>query len=594
MKWISLGHRQSTETIDMNYLQELFFEPASTTPATANADGSFPPASSTGLRAIWAICALAFVARCAMAFQHDVFCDDGYFYVSVAHALGEHNFDGAFHYLSLNLYPIILLGLHKIGLSWGTGAEFWGVFISCLTLFPLFGLVRRLFSERIAILSCLLFTLHTELIEMSVEPIRGQTFWFALVLFFYVAYRAFYENSPRMFFAMGLSFAAAAHLRTEGWFLLCPMMIWAFIAWRRQTEKRWRIPAQVMASLALTPCLILLVNVTLLRDHHRWELGRGKPLLVLYDWFQEGWGRVSGEPVTLLASNAPVIPTEPAPNVEDDKIPVKYLEPVFELYPVYSLTEVPAVYAHHLIGTFEIFNVCLLLIGFYFARHTWKQRDKWAVYAFVLVTMAAVWIRLSQLGPINGRYFITVVILLLPIQAYGLIGLGHLLLKLHIRTTGRFQNPRLLATGLALGLVLFSVGDAVTSHHPARQRQASFGTWVHETFGNIKDGMCDHSAARVAYYAFDSVPYGPLVGHSFLRRFEERNPEMLIVTKRSWQNENQKYLKSWTARNGFRQLEDDQIPADGHNFIVYTRRPPNEVQTVKPIQVSASEVIQTH
>ena len=59
-----------------------------------------------------------------------------------------------------------------------------------LTILPLFGLVRRLYDDRVAAATCFLFAIRPELIESSIEPIRGPTFWFFFVVSLYFIWRA--------------------------------------------------------------------------------------------------------------------------------------------------------------------------------------------------------------------------------------------------------------------------------------------------------------------------------------------------------------------------------------------------------------------
>ena len=129
------------------------------------------------------------IPRILMAWQLIGICNDGYYYLSVARMWEQGQTEAALSYLNVNTYPLILWGLKSVGLPFAWDFKLWGVLVSCLTVFPLFGLARRLFNDRVAGVAVLLFAIHPELIELSVEPIREPTFWFLFLLTSYLLHR---------------------------------------------------------------------------------------------------------------------------------------------------------------------------------------------------------------------------------------------------------------------------------------------------------------------------------------------------------------------------------------------------------------------
>src|SRR5580700_2705533 len=115
------------------------------------------------------------VPRIVVACKLSAICDDGYSYLHVADALERGRLDQALEYLNVNIYPIILMGLHKLGLEWTTAGKLWGVLIGTAIALPLFDWLRRMFDERIATAGVFLYAVHPKLIEYSVEPIREAT-----------------------------------------------------------------------------------------------------------------------------------------------------------------------------------------------------------------------------------------------------------------------------------------------------------------------------------------------------------------------------------------------------------------------------------
>ena len=128
---------------------------------------------------------LCLVPRVMMALRLTSVCPDGVIYIHAAKALDAGNLRLAFRDLDLNIYPIIIAALHRLGLEWELGAMLWGVTISSLVVLPLWGWIRRQFDDRVALLACMLYAVHPKFIEWSPEVMRDPTFWMFFILAIY-------------------------------------------------------------------------------------------------------------------------------------------------------------------------------------------------------------------------------------------------------------------------------------------------------------------------------------------------------------------------------------------------------------------------
>ena len=139
--------------------------------------------------------------------------------------------------------------------------------MSALAVGPLFGWVRRQFSEQVAILACLLYAVHPKLVFYAPLILRDPTFWFLFNLSLYLTWRAVIEIRLWLFLAAGVTLSLAIHTRSEGWLLLGPLVIWA--AWRLPAVAglRGRLVAGAAICLAVIPLFVVLANLTLLGDH---------------------------------------------------------------------------------------------------------------------------------------------------------------------------------------------------------------------------------------------------------------------------------------------------------------------------------------
>ena len=98
-------------------------------------------------------------------------------------------------------------------------------------------------------------------------------------------------------------------------------------------------------------------------------------------------------------------------------------------------------YLEELIDTMEPVNSLLLLIGLTAGRRILLQREK-SILAFLsLAVIWGVWIRLWSSGDMNGRYFFTPYLLLLPFEAIGLLVVLRYLTELVARRTAIRLRP---------------------------------------------------------------------------------------------------------------------------------------------------------
>ena len=227
---------------------------------------------------------VCFIPRAIAAWRLPAACDDAYYYLHVADSLQGGRVARALEYLNINVYPMVLIGLHRMGLDWIFAAKMWGVLTGTAIVLPLFDWLRRMFNDRIALLAVFLYAVHPRIVEPTVEPLREATFWFFFVVCLDLFWRAAEERRTWQFAAGGLSLALALHTRIEAWFLLAPLGVWMGMSWWQSRAARPRLVVGTLLCLAITPFFVFAVNVTLLAHHYQWELGRLSPFLLVEKW----------------------------------------------------------------------------------------------------------------------------------------------------------------------------------------------------------------------------------------------------------------------------------------------------------------------
>ncbi len=499
----------------------------------------------------------ALVPRLVMFSISNGASDDSYYYIHIAKTLGEgdYSYQGAFYYLGLNIYPMILLGLHKMGLGWLQGGMVWGAIISSLTVLPIYGWVKRLLDYRVALVASFLFAIHPDLIEYSIDPIREPTSWFLVSLFLYFAVRAVVETRTWLFVGLGITLFLAIQTRSECWLLIVPIGAWYVTQFISNRVSRKQLTFGMIVMLSVTPILILILNLTFLRNEEKWQLGRLHHFknMSAYLMPKEKSPKViptNAKPV-IASSIKPAIGVKPANQTKSKQstitlashqkesvippVPVKQnlvkQNPELHGKPVNG--SMKALYLNALIRTHEPILSILHLIGILVFFRQLFQIDKLPLFIYYVLLLVSVWLRTNYSHNINGRYFHNLFFVTVPFQALGFMVL--------CRAVGNFKKFKAnLATPSfrsvpALGLVLFLTllywTDAFTSHHIKRTEEVQFGKWLHDNIEGVNTVLVDHGSTRIGYYAQGSAPEASY-HHVLLSDLIKKSPPDLVILSR--------------------------------------------------------------
>ena len=213
-------------------------------------------------RVLQGLVLLCLVPRVFAAARSDILCFDTVSYFECARYLERGEFGAAFHWLGINLYPMILMWLNRIPspydlFTWG---KVFSVAMSTLAVLPLYGWVRRQVDEPTAIISSMLYAIHPVIIWNSPLVIRDPLFWFLMLMVLYAGWRAVMEIRLALFLICGLLLATAIHVRSEGWLLVVPLVLWPVFRLRHVPGWRIRLCIGGITALACIPLLIVVLN----------------------------------------------------------------------------------------------------------------------------------------------------------------------------------------------------------------------------------------------------------------------------------------------------------------------------------------------
>ena len=481
----------------------------------ASPRGDFPrgPAAGPTLPSrpwivVWLL-ATCLIPRAIAAWNWSILWGDSLHYRYASICLERGDFQQGFAEFGLNVYPLILIPLRHLGMDWEVAGKYFGVLVASLAVVPLWGWLRRMFDDRLAVIACCIYALHGKLIAISPLIIRDSTFWFLLVLTIYFLWRAVAELRIGFFLAAGLALTLTVHTRTEGWLLLIPLLGWVA---RRWSAHRLRLAMGTLLCLAVIPATVAAVNFTWLRESPRWELFRVTHLDAAVAW----WNAATG-----MRLPAPQSDDVPARNPD-----VQAIRQLMEARaaagksaakpaPFASIFVLPCVPPERAIPnwtlTFKLLERLvrgctwaggfLLLVGLVCGWRILLRPEHLVLLCMNLLLILISRIRYSTLG-LDLRYFMPIVIIGVPWMALGLeytIGFVRRLCEQRENLSPRVSNFL-----IACLIAVFVAGSLLDGPMPAAaymRQHAAVGRWIYDHAGPkpALAGNLDHLTLETYY-----------------------------------------------------------------------------------------------
>jgi len=417
----------------------------------------------------------ALAPRLIMAVLIPTVCSDGTTYIAAAESIERDGLRCRAGY-HLNLYPLILTGLHQVGLSWEIAGKTWGVLCSVLVVAPLFGWVRRQFDDRVGAFACLLYAAHPKLIEWAPELIREQTFWLLFVSGLYFSWRAAAEVRFTFYFAAALALAAATFTRFEGLFLFIPLVYWTTARFFSLRSQRGRLAAIFALTFLAAPSVLLLVQILWLQKTPLAQFlnsGPAERVVGLARSF------VGGDGANVAAYEFVGRGTRPGP---------------------LTLTVIGKTCQVVIRGLTAPFAV-LLLLGLISQGRRSLKSDRMPAVLLALTTIGAIWVHTWYAGLASSRYILVVALFSTGTAAVGLLESCRSLAAIagKIRLPSR---PRLAAAALAAGMFIFGCCDAFKTNYSGRVDKAALGLWLRDRCGEERVIYgSEEQLDLIAYYA---------------------------------------------------------------------------------------------
>lgn len=528
----------------------------------------------TSLLALLVLAAL--VPRAWMAWKVDILTEDGPIYIYAAMQMERGNLEAAFRdgNLGLNLYPVVLRGLHALGLPWELSGRLWGTLVATLVVLPMFGWVRRQFNDQVAAIACLIYAVHPGLIERSPDLLRCPTFWLLLMATIYFLWRAVTEVRPTLFLLAGMCFTLGVHFRVETWFLLVPWTLWSLFRAKFLSVQRPRLLAGAAWGLAVLPAFGLLLNLTWLRDLPRWEWCITQRASVVKQLLAEERS---------VPQSAATSTSQPAAMAAKDNLPAAAIEFAAAGESLRSQRSVMGFvlpFIQKMVDALELLFAIPLLLGLWTGRTLLKRPDRWTMVVYCGVSLAAVAAFWYLVHDIQGRYFYPIVLVSTGYAALGVFRLAELLHAAAERCVGAL-NPRLAWSTLALLATIAGIGcgDAFSTRFTDRVARRDLGQWIRTALGEGQSILGSEPRGwTVAWYA-QSRYYGPppqeIGSAGFHQQMSHAAPSVVVVSSRSGKAEDCAWYQQLCADHEFisqyRAVPNACLPASAHRTFVLVR-----------------------
>jgi len=220
-----------------------------------------PDDSRATKRLAMLVIGLGFAVRLFRFYYTAIINPDGPLYIHQARAIYYGLFDSLVSCSRdfVSNYPIFTAGAYAFLRNWEVAAQSVSLAFGTLTLIPVYFLFKRIFSERISVLTTLILALMPVFIDRSVDVVRAPVFWFFSVLGFYFFVSQIYSRKNLYLLVSSLSFLMAIWARVEG--ILFVVVSAVYILAGRQEKKLESFVIFILPFVLLAMVAMSVLNV---------------------------------------------------------------------------------------------------------------------------------------------------------------------------------------------------------------------------------------------------------------------------------------------------------------------------------------------
>lgn len=495
--------------------------------------------------------AMCFVPRLLRCLLADSFCPDVFFYFDRAAALEQGNLSAAFAGgMNLNLYPIVLAALHQCGLDWIDAGRVWSLFVTSVTVLPLYGWVRRLTDDRTATLGCIVYAVWPVMTEFASEPIRDPSFWMLLNLTFYLGITTAERPSIGRGLLTAVVWVMAVLTRMEGWLLLVPLTWWLIGRATQSPATRQRLVRTGVACCTGIVVFAVVANFTIGRQAGTWITGRIETALPGIPWLH-----------ALLHGSESL---QPSGRV------VEHIEPTTVVSFVRNFAE-----------CLDPLNLAALVLGLYCGRRLFRDPFVRPLLAYGAIMLLAIWCRIP-----DQRYFCQVGFVLIPFIATGAAAFIDFVGDRLSEWSRRDLRQKWTIAWLTIFAVINTV-DAVDTWRPEFQNNYELAAWFHRDFPPDAVVITDRASVPARFFMSGPQPTLPHISNGrILPILMSRSPDVVVYACGENSPEVRALMSQQLDQRGYSQIDASDIGIGANTFSVWVSpRKPAEPRIAAEMQL---------
>jgi hypothetical protein len=208
--------------------------------------------------------------RWIASIQTQVIANDAIVYIKAAKLYSAGAYAEGFNAFPRSTFPLFIAFAQRLVGDWVRAGQWVSTFFGALAVIPFYFLARRIFSEKIAIVSSIFYIVCPSLVQDSAEVLRDVPFIFFYIAALWLGYEGICEKRAWVVGLAGFLILLCASLKDYGLMLFVSLLL--FLCWfaiKRQITVR---KALILCSAFLASAIIILTLFGLVLDYRRYNM----------------------------------------------------------------------------------------------------------------------------------------------------------------------------------------------------------------------------------------------------------------------------------------------------------------------------------
>jgi hypothetical protein len=202
--------------------------------------------------------------------QTQVIANDAIVYIKAAKLYSVGAYLEGFNAFPRSTFPLFIAFAQRLVGDWVRAGQWVSAFFGALAVIPFYFLARRIFSEKIAIVSSIFYIVCPSLVKNSAEVLRDVPFIFFYITALWLGYEGICEKKAWVVGLAGFFILLCASLKDYGLALFVSLLL--FLCWfviKREITVR---KALILCSAFLASAIIILTLFGLVLDYGRYNM----------------------------------------------------------------------------------------------------------------------------------------------------------------------------------------------------------------------------------------------------------------------------------------------------------------------------------